>query len=217
MISKKDIIDAFNFRHACKEFDFDKKIPREDFEFILETARLSPSSFGFEPWKIIVLQKDELREKLNNIIWGAKKILPTCSHYIIILAKKKTLFSKKHIIDFSKNIQKLNQKHSEAKLLKFSHFMNNDFEIEKDKDFFEWSCRQTYIMLANMMSSAAIAGIDSCAVEGFNKKIMDNFLAENLDVDISKYGTSVMCGFGYRINMPKPKTRQKIEDIVTYY
>ena len=55
-MTKQEILSAFQFRHACKEFDSTKKISDEDFELILETARLSPSSFGYEPWHFIVVQ-----------------------------------------------------------------------------------------------------------------------------------------------------------------
>ncbi|WP_242834229.1 nitroreductase family protein [Clostridium pasteurianum] len=65
-IEKEKIIEAYNFRHACKEFDADRKISQDDFNFILETARLSPSSFGFEPWKFVIVQNEALREKLKT-------------------------------------------------------------------------------------------------------------------------------------------------------
>jgi len=58
MIAKEKILDAFNFRHACKLFDTEKIISDEDINFVLETARLSPSSFGFEPWHFVVVQKN---------------------------------------------------------------------------------------------------------------------------------------------------------------
>ena len=63
--SKKEIINAFQFRHATKEFDATKKVSDSDMDFILETAHLSPSSFGFEPWHFIVVQDKELREALK--------------------------------------------------------------------------------------------------------------------------------------------------------
>ena len=65
-LQKKKIMEAFHFRHACKEFDPMHKISEEDFKFILETGRLSPSS-GYEPWKFIVVQNKELRENYNRI------------------------------------------------------------------------------------------------------------------------------------------------------
>ena len=54
-MNKDDILKVFKFRHACKEFNPDKKISDEEFNFILETARLSPSSFGIEPWEFLIL------------------------------------------------------------------------------------------------------------------------------------------------------------------
>lgn len=69
--AKEQILAAYRFRHACKEFDSEKKISDADFQFILETGRLSPSSFGFEPWKFIVLQNPRIREKLLPVTWGA--------------------------------------------------------------------------------------------------------------------------------------------------
>ncbi|MDP4098288.1 NAD(P)H-dependent oxidoreductase [Paenibacillus sp. P96] len=77
---------AFEFRHATKEFDPTKKISAEDFNVILETARLSPSSVGLEPWKFVVVQNPDLREKLRTVSWGAQGQMPTASHVVLILA-----------------------------------------------------------------------------------------------------------------------------------
>jgi len=74
---KEIVIEAFNYRHACKEFNPEKKIADQDFTFILETGRLSPSSFGFEPWKFLIVQNKELREKLKEHTWGGQKQIPT--------------------------------------------------------------------------------------------------------------------------------------------
>ena len=69
-MDKKEILKALNFRHATKEFDESKKISDEDFDIILETARLSPSSMGIEPWKFMVIQNKEVREELAKVSWG---------------------------------------------------------------------------------------------------------------------------------------------------
>ena len=82
------IVDAFHFRHATKEFDPAKKISDEDFNTILETGRLSPSSLGLEPWHFVVVQNKELREKLKAYSWGAQKQLDTASHFVLIFARK---------------------------------------------------------------------------------------------------------------------------------
>ena len=109
MITADEILDAYHFRHACKVFDPEKKIPEDTFETILETGRLSPSSFGFEPWKFLVVQDPTLREKLLPVTWGAQKMLPTASHYLIILARKRPdlIWSSDYITHMMRDIHHL--------------------------------------------------------------------------------------------------------------
>ena len=78
---KQQFEKMMNFRHACKVFDESRKIPDDDFQYILQSARLSPSSFGFEPWHFLVVQDPALREKLQVHTWGAQGTLPTASHF----------------------------------------------------------------------------------------------------------------------------------------
>ncbi|WP_240754624.1 nitroreductase family protein [Parasulfuritortus cantonensis] len=76
MIDKQTVLDICHFRHACKEFDPARKIPAEDFDLILETGRLSPSSFGYEPWQFLVIQDPALRDKLLPVTWGPGSSCP---------------------------------------------------------------------------------------------------------------------------------------------
>lgn len=82
------LLDTFNYRFATKRFDASRKIDDADFDTILETGRLSPSSLGLEPWKFLVIQDPEMREALKPISWGAQGQLETASHFVIILARK---------------------------------------------------------------------------------------------------------------------------------
>src|SRR5690606_3878688 len=68
---REQVLDAFRFRHACKQFDPGRIVSDEDFDYIMEAGRLSPSSFGWEPWKFVVLQNMAVREKLLPVTWGA--------------------------------------------------------------------------------------------------------------------------------------------------
>ncbi|MFT8315869.1 MAG: NAD(P)H-dependent oxidoreductase [Clostridium sp.] len=218
-IKKEEILKAYNFRHACKEFDVDKKISKEDFNFILETGRLSPSSFGFEPWKFIILQNKELREKLSPVAWGAQKKLETASHFVIILARKKSemIYNSDYIYNFMINVQKLPGEIADEKRNFYKDFQMNDFKLlESDRALFDWSCKQTYIALGNMMTSAAEIGIDSCPIEGFNKEKVEKILEREGIINKNKFEVSVMAAFGYRKISPMPKTRQNIDDIVEW-
>ena len=216
----KEIIDAFYFRHACKIFDKDKKIPEEDFKTILEAARLSPSSFGFEPWKFLIVQDKALREKLLPVTWGAQNILPTASHYVIIIARKKPtlLYNSEYITHMLYDVHHIPKEKAEARRAKYKKFQEEDFKLlESDRAIFDWASKQTYIALANMMSVAAMLKIDSCAVEGFEMEKIEDIMAKEFGIDTNIWGVSVMVGFGYRINPQPKKTRQSLEDITKWY
>jgi len=216
----KEIIDAFYFRHACKIFDKDRKIPDEDFKTILESARLSPSSFGFEPWRFLIVQDKALREKLLSVTWGAQNILPTASHYVIILARKKPtlLYNSEYITHMLYDVHHIPKEKAEARRAKYKKFQEEDFKLlESERAIFDWASKQTYIALGNMMSVAAMLKIDSCAVEGFEMDKIEAIMAKEFGVDTNIWGISVMVGFGYRINPQPKKTRQSLEDITKWY
>lgn len=218
-MNKKEILDAYAFRHACKEFDVNKKISKEDFDFILETGRLSPSSFGFEPWQFVILQNPELREKLRAVTWGAQRQLPTASHFVLILARKEAelIYSSEYVSKIMNEIQELPKEVSEGKRAAFENFQKHDFKLlESDRAIFDWASKQTYIALGNMMTSAAEIGIDSCPIEGFDKDKAEEVLEKAGILDRTKFGLSVMVAFGYRKADPRPKTRQNLEDVVKF-
>ncbi|KNF06957.1 nitroreductase [Gottschalkia purinilytica] len=214
---KKEILDAFNFRHACKEFDETKKISKDDMNFILETARLSPSSFGFEPWRLINIKNDDLKTKLLDTTWGAQKQLPTSSDFIVILARKDDMrYDSEYIHNFMKEIQKVPEEMLETRINVFKNFQESGFKLlESERTLFDWACKQTYILLGNVMTAAAQIGIDSCPVEGFDREKTEDLLHREGVIDKNKFGISVMVAFGYRKADPsRPKTRQNIEEIL---
>ncbi len=218
-MNKKDILDAFMYRHACKEFDASKKISKEDFDFILETARLSPSSFGFEPWHFIIVQDMDVREKFLPFCWGAQKQFPTASHVVFTLVKKPYFmrYDSEYIHKFMEEVQELPEDIVEMKSGFFKAFQENDFDLlQSDRCMTDWAAHQTYIPLANMMTSAALIGIDSCPIEGFNHEKVDALLASELDIDLQQYTMGHACTFGYRKAEPRDKTRQSIEAVTTW-
>lgn len=218
-MKKQEILAAFNARHACKIFDSSQKITDEDFQFILETARLSPTSFGFEPFHLVVVQSPELREKLKENAWGATVKLDTASHFVICLGMKSPLikYDSKYLKDFMQRIQKLDEETITMKGGFFEEFQKTGFDLNTDRALFDWACKQSYIVLGNMMSAAAMIGIDSCPIEGFNRSTTDSILEKELGIDLSIYGTAYMVAFGYRKQDPEfEKTRRPIEEIVTW-
>jgi len=218
-IPKEEIINAFNYRHATKEFDSTKKVAEEDINFILKTANLSPSSFGFEPWHFVVVQDKELRELLKPVAWGAPAKLDTASHFILGLSMKApmTKWDSDYIMHMMKDVKQFPEDVITMYTDFYKKFQESDFNLDTDKKLFDWATKQTYIALGNMMTAAALQGIDSCPIEGFDEEKTEAVLRDKFDIDTDKYGLSFMLAFGYRKeDPPHAKTRRNLEDIVTW-
>ncbi|WML49962.1 NAD(P)H-dependent oxidoreductase [Neobacillus sp. PS3-34] len=216
---KKEILDAFKFRHATKEFNPEKKISEEDFRFILETARLSPSSLGIEPWKFIIIQNAQLKEKLRTVSWGAQGQLPTASHFVLILARtmKDTKYDSDYIAQQMKEVRNVPDDVFQNMLVRYKSFQESDFHLlDNERAIFDWSGKQTYIALGNMMTAAALIGIDSCPIEGFNMDKVNEILKEEGLLEDGSLGISVMAAFGYRAREPRPKVRKELDQIVQW-
>lgn len=218
-IKKNEILSAFRFRHATKDFDPNKKISAADFDYILETGRLSPSSYGFEPWKFVIVQNKNVRAKLAEYATGARRQLSSASHFIIVLSRlpKDMVADSDYIKRMLEHVQKLSPETLQAKQNNYDHFLKTGFAIEDDpRVMFEWACRQTYIALGNMMTAAALIGIDSCPIEGFiREKISEVLVAEGI-MDPEHFGISVMAAFGYRLHDPSEKTRRCSQEVVEW-
>lgn len=214
----KTIVEALNKREATKEF-IDKKISVEDFNTILESGRLSPSSFGWEPWKFLVVQNKEIREKLKNVSWGGQKQIPTASHLVLILGRRgsKMKYGSEYLHYISSEINKLPREIEEKKVSTFDSFKKNDFNLTTEDQIFGWVGKQCYIAMSNMMTVGALLGIDSCPMEGFNIAKVEEIAAEENLFDNSEFGIVAMVAFGYRKgNLPYSKTRRPLNEVVKW-
>ena len=177
--TREQVLAAFQYRKSCRQYDPARKISAEDFNYILELGRLSPSSVGSEPWQFVVVQSPELREKLKPFSWGMTATLDTASHIVVILAKKNARYDSPFMLE---GIQRRGITDPEAvgkTLERYRGFQDECMHILNDeRALFDWCSKQTYIALANMMTGAALIGIDSCPVEGFNYDDMNRTLAE---------------------------------------
>ncbi|MBU7591131.1 NAD(P)H-dependent oxidoreductase [Metabacillus halosaccharovorans] len=218
IMKKQEILDAFKFRHATKEYDENKKISEDDFNFILETGRLSPSSFGFEPWKFLVVQSPEFRERLMKVAPGAEQKLKGASHFVIILARIDIRYDSEYIINHMKSVQKMPVEFIKMLVNGLKQFQENNWKLLKsERTLYDWSSKQTYIALANMMSAAAQIGIDSTPIEGFSLDDVHALLESEGLLENGIFKPSVMVAFGYRKEEPKrPKTRKNLSEIVQW-
>lgn len=220
MGSSNEIIDIYNNRFACKEFHSEKKVSKEDMLTILEVGRLSPSSFGFEPWKFIVVEDEYLRKKIASVSWGIQRQSETLDYLVIILARKggSMIYNSPYIRYMMEEVQKIPADMLNLRLDRYKNFQEEDFKLlANDRAIFDWASKQTYIALSNMMMAASQMGIDSCPIEGFHIEKLEYLLEKEGILDINEFGVSSMVVFGYRKEDPeRPKTRRPFDEVVEW-
>jgi len=206
---QNDFTKAMQFRHACKLFDETKQIPDETMRYILEAGRTSPSSFGMEPWKFLVIRNEEMKEKLRPLCWNQPQIT-SCSDLVVILAAIESVRPQSGIPEKRFARRPLPQEQIDGYIDLYGNFLADTFS--SDEKTFCWTARQTYIALANMMTAAAYEQIDSCPIEGFEKENVEKLL----EVDSAKYQVAVMAAFGYRTNEQSEQLRLPFEEVVEF-
>lgn len=212
---KKEILDAYHFRHATRQFDPRSSIPEDDFQFILETGRLSPSSNGLEPWKFLVVQNEELRAELREHAYGAYRQLDTASHFVVVLARKGLTYGSPYVIKQLTEVKGIPRDVFDGMADPWKMFFE-DFQLQEEKAIFDWAAKQTYIAMGNMMTAAAMIGIDSCPIEGFAPAEIDRILDRHGLLGGGEFGVSAMIAFGYRAIEPRAKTRQTIDQVTRW-
>ena len=214
---KQQVLEAFSFRHATKVYDETKTISDEDFNYILEAGRLSPSSLGSEPWKFLVVQNPAMRDKLMPVCPGAVEKLRTASHFVILLARKGVRYDSDYLISQMKDIQQMPDELIETVSGHYKNFQELNNILDTERSLLDWSSKQTYIALGNMLTAAAMIGIDSTPMEGFNAAALEKVLADEGLLGDGEFTPSVLAAFGYRKEDPaRPKTRRSLENVVEW-
>lgn len=211
---RAQIMQAHTSRYATKSFDPTKKIAEEDWETIIESARLSPSSFGYEPWKFLLIRNEDIKEGLKEFAGGAVNSLNGASHFVIALARKNVTIRSDYVRHIVEDVLGAEFAVDSPRSQYFDNFQKNSQQLTTDRALYDWASKQTYIAMANMMTTAALLGIDSCPIEGFNKAKVEAYLSEKDLVDLNKFGVSYMLGLGYRNEPITPKKRQSLDEIL---
>lgn len=142
--------------------------------------------------------------------------LDAASHLVVLLAKKGLRYDTPWMRRTLEG-RNLTEEQMEAALERYSDFQKNCIKVlEDDRALFDWASKQTYIALGNMMTGAAMLGIDSCPIEGMDYDAVNELLASAGLFDPEEFGVSVAVTFGYRAREIAPKSRRSIEDLVTW-
>jgi nitroreductase len=205
------LIAALEWRYATKVFDANAKIPAPVWSALEKSLVLTPTSYGLQPYKFLIVQDPAIRAALLPLSWGQKQVVDA-SHYVVFVARTEMKPA---------DVDKLIQRTSEVRNIPLDRLTNYRDMIVSDlingprgKNAHEWAARQAYIALGNLMTCAAVLGMDACPMEGIAPAEYDKVLK----LDGSGYKTVVACAVGYRAAADRyaalPKVRYDVKDLV---
>lgn len=182
-------LEALSRRYSVKKFN-KEIIPQKTLQNILEAGKLSASSLGLQPYKIIVVESEEMKQKLIPAFYNPSQI-STCSHLIVIISKK--IVEENYINGYFRHISEVRDTPLENLEL-FRKSINQHINQKSQDEIFNWAEKQSYIVLANLMYAAAIENIDSCPMEGFRQDVIEDILQINPETE----KVTVTLALGYR-------------------
>jgi nitroreductase len=195
-------LGQLNWRYATKQFDPTQEIPSETWQVLEQSLVLSPSSFGLQPWKFLVIRNPEIRQQLVGHSWGQKQVAEA-SHLVVFTIKKN--LNADDVDRYLGRMAEVQQVPTES-LQGFGNVVKGF--IDKPPyplDIDAWSTRQVYIALGQFMTTAAMLAIDTCPIEGFIPSKYD----EVLGLTAQDYASVV-------VYAAKPKVRFTTSEVVEY-
>lgn len=197
------LIESLEWRYATKKFDSSKKIDEKTWENLEKVLILSPSSYGLQPWKFIVVEDAALKEKLKAVSWNQSQV-SDCSHHVVFAIKEK--MDEAHIDQFLNHTAKIRGQEV-ASMAGYKKIMMGDLVTgPRSQHISEWAARQAYIALGNFMTAAAIVGVDTCPLEGIDPVAYDQILG----LTGTGWRVVVACPAGYRSAEDKYATTKKV-------
>jgi len=206
------LLHALRWRYATKQFDASKKIPANVWDALEESLVLTPSSFGLQPWKFLIIENPEVRMKLLPESWKQPQVTDA-SHYVVLTAR--TDLTSADIDEWIERMSEVQGTDLE-KLAPLKGMIEGFAQAMSQEERHAWNIRQVYIALGQLMASAASLGIDACPMEGISASGYDHVLG----LVGSGYATVVACALGYRAESDKyanaPKARFERDHVIRH-
>lgn len=195
------LLEALEWRYATKLFDKSYKLTNEELELLKDVIRLSASSYGLQPYKVVIIKDEELKAKLKPVSNNQEQIT-SCSHLFVFCTLK--TISEKYISEYSElkgTTLNLDQDRISGMKNYMISIINNKSESEQEN----WTAKQAYIALGNLLAGCAELGLDSCPMEGFDIKGYNDIL--NIEED---YTVAVITAVGKRSEEDKYQYLKKV-------
>ena len=213
-LSPASLVQQLQWRYATKHFDPQRPIPTEVWAALEQSLILTPSSYGMQPWKFLILNRDAaLRERLVGCSWGQRQVADS-SHYVVFAVRTEiTAADVERYVDRIAEVRSVDKSTFEPLRKMIDGGIVKRMNAAQQQ---EWASRQAYIALGNFMTSAAVLGVDTCPMEGIDPTKYD----EILGLQGSGYTTCVGCAAGYRAATDKyaqlAKVRYTAQQVVEY-
>jgi nitroreductase len=210
-MTNEQLLAALNWRYATKVFDATKKIPADLWQALEQSLVLTPTSYGLQPYKFLVISNPAKRAELLPHSWGQKQVVDA-SHFVVFTAR--TEMNKADVDKLISRISSVRGVPAETMTPYWNMMIGDVVNGPRGKNAHEWAARQTYIALGNLMTCAAVLGVDACPMEGLSPTDYDKVL----NLVGSGYATVVACALGYRAAGDRyanlAKVRYEIKDLV---
>src|SRR5690606_21666629 len=190
------------WRYATKQFDATKKISNEAIGLLKEAIQLSASSYGLQPYKVLIISDPKVKEQLKDAALGQQQLVD--SSHVVVFANVSDL-SEKHVASYIENIRKTRGLEIDQ-LEGYSNLMNSVVGGLSEDAREVWAAKQTYIALGNLLSAAADLKIDSCPMEGFDA----DKVAKVLNLKELNLTPSLIAPLGYRSSQDATQHYQKV-------
>ncbi len=201
-INRRQLLDQLNWRYATKQFDPTRKISTEDWLALEEALLLTPSSGGLQPWNFIVVTNPDVRARLSPASYGQAQI--TDASHLVIFAGKNS-FSETDVDSHINRVAEV-QGVSVENLAPLRGMLVGGIVQSLDVAARDaWARNQAYIALGNLLTSAALLGIDACPMEGFDRAQYDDILG----LPAKGLSSAAVVALGYRLATDKYANARK--------
>ncbi len=202
-LTTTDLLAALNWRYATKAFDPARKISAATWAALEEALVLAPSSFGLQPWRFLDIRDTAVREKLRPVSWNQTQVTDA-SHYVVFTAR--TEITAADLDRFIERTASVRGQPTTA-LAPYRDIMAGALLNEaRQPHLHDWAARQAYIAMGQLMTAAAVLGIDTCPMEGFDPTAYDQILDTRKD----GYACIAAVALGHRTEGDKYATLPKI-------
>lgn len=193
-------LSNLTWRYAAKEFDTSKKVSDTDLDTILEAIRMTPTSFGLQPYHFYVVSNQETKDKIQASAWNQKQVW-TASHVIVFVARTDLMNTKEEYFELMSGWND----EVRTNLKGFEDMLTGFISSKSEEEWLIWASKQTYIAHGFALAACAEINIDSCPMEGFDAHAVGEIL--NLSKDQKAI---TMIPIGYRKEWNGPRTTEKV-------